>query len=324
MQYRRLGSSGLKLSVLSYGSWVTFKNQVDLDAACQSLAAAYERGVNFFDNAEAYAHGESERIMGQAIQRLGWPRDSFCVSSKVYFGARRRPLPTQRGLSRKHVVEACHQALERFGLDHLDLFFCHRPDPETPIEETVRAMHDLVTQGKVLYWGTSEWPAELIARAHEVAQASHLIGPSVEQPEYNLFARSRVEEEYAPLCARHGMGLTTWSPLASGLLTGKYAAGIPDGSRLALPGYEWMRERLGGERGKRLLAGAQAVVACADEMGVTPAQLAIAWCLNHPQVSSVILGASQPAQLIENLDALAVYEQLTPDWVRRIEQATTL
>ena len=324
MEYRRLGTSGLKLSVLSYGSWITFKNQVDLDAACQALSVAYEHGVNFFDNAEAYGHGESERIMGQAFKRLGWPRDSYCVSSKVYFGARRRPLPTQRGLSRKHVFEACHQALERLGLEYLDLFFCHRPDPETPVAETVRVMHDLVAQGKVLYWGTSEWPAELIAQAHEVAQALHLTPPTMEQPEYNLFARSRVQDEYAPLYARYGMGVTSWSPLASGLLTGKYAGGIPAGSRLALPGYEWMRERLGGERGKRLLAGSEAVAACAREMGVTAAQLAIAWCLNHPRVTSVILGASQPAQLAENLQALSVYAQLTPDWVRRIEQATAV
>ncbi|MBU6421612.1 MAG: aldo/keto reductase [Gammaproteobacteria bacterium] len=321
MEYRRLGQSGLKLSALSLGSWVTFRNQVDVRLAEQLLKTAYDQGVNFFDNAETYANGESEFIMGQALKRLGWARDSFCVSSKVFFGSRDQPLPTQRGLSRKHVTEACHQALARLQVDYLDLYFCHRPDPEAPIEETVRAMHTLVQQGKVLYWGTSEWSAEEITTAHKVAQAQHLTPPSMEQPQYNLFHRERVEKEYAPLYRAYGMGTTIWSPLASGVLSGKYNRGIPGDSRLNLPGYEWLRDKLETAEGRRRLVAVEKLAAIARELGMSLSQLAIAWCLKKPQVSTVILGASRLEQLQENLGALAQIAKLVPEVVARIEAA---
>ena len=321
MEYRRLGQSGLKLSALSFGSWVTFRNQVDVRLAEQMLKTAYDQGVNFFDNAETYANGESEIIMGQALRNLGWPRDSFCVSSKVFFGSRDQPLPTQRGLSRKHVTEACHQALARLQVDYLDLYFCHRPDPETPIEETVRAMHTLVQQGKVLYWGTSEWSAEEITTAHEVARAQQLTPPSMEQPQYNLFHRERVEKEYAPLYGDVGMGTTIWSPLASGVLSGKYHRGIPGDSRLNLRGYEWLRDKLETAEGRRRLAAVEKLAAIARELGMSVSQLAIAWCLKNPHVSTVILGASRLEQLQENLGALAQASKLVPDVMARIEAA---
>lgn len=321
MEYRRLGQSGLKLSALSLGSWVTFRNQVDVRLAEQLLKIAYDHGVNFFDNAETYANGESEIIMGQALKRLGWVRDSFCTSSKVFFGSRDQPLPTQRGLSRKHVTEACHQALTRLQVDYLDLYFCHRPDPETPIEETVRAMHTLVQQGKVLYWGTSEWSAEEITTAHRVALEQQLVPPSMEQPQYNLFHRERVEKEYAPLYRDYGMGTTIWSPLASGVLTGKYNRGIPKDSRLNLRGYEWLRDKLETGEGRRRLAAVEKLAAIARELGMSLSQLAIAWCLKKPQVSTVILGASRLEQLQENLGALAQTAKLVPDVMARIEAA---
>lgn len=321
MEYRRLGQSGLQLSALSLGSWVTFRNQVDVRLAEQLLKTAYDSGVNFFDNAETYANGESEIIMGQALKHLGWARDSFCVSSKVFFGSRDQPLPTQRGLSRKHVTEACHQALARLQVDYLDLYFCHRPDPETPIEETVRAMHTLVQQGKVLYWGTSEWSAEEITTAYKIVQAEQLTPPSMEQPQYNLFHRERVEEEYAPLYRDYGMGMTVWSPLASGVLTGKYNRGIPEDSRLNLPGYAWLRDRLETGEGRRRLAAVEKLAAIARELGMSLSQLAIAWCLKKPQVSTVILGASRLEQLQENLGALAQTAKLVADAVARIEAA---
>ena len=319
MEYRRLGRCGLKLSALSYGSWVTFHNQVDVDRAVESLALAYDYGVNFFDNAETYAQGRSEEVMGAALAKLGWPRDRYCISSKVYFGRVSEPAPTQRGLSRKHIVEACHQALARLRMDYLDLYFCHRPDPDTPIEETVRAMHDLVSQGKVMYWGTSEWSAAEIAAAHAHARAANLIAPTMEQPQYNLFSRQRVESEYARLYDEFGLGTTTWSPLASGLLTGKYADGIPADSRFALPGYEWLRERLDSEPGRRQLKAAQQLGTLASELGGTTAQLAIAWVLGNPRVSTVILGASRAEQLRENLGALTLAQHLTPELRRQIE-----
>jgi voltage-dependent potassium channel beta subunit len=321
MQYRRLGSSGLQISALSFGAWVTFGNQVDRGAARELLACAFDHGVNFFDNAETYSAGEAERIMGDALADLRFPRDAWCVSSKVYFGAARNPAPTQCGLSRKHVFDACHQALQRLRVDYLDLYFCHRPDPDTPIEETVWTMDTLIRQGKVLYWGTSEWPAEDIRTAHGIARAHHLHPPTVEQPQYNLLHRERVEVEYAPLFREFGMGATTWSPLASGVLTGKYSRGVPRDSRMNTPGYEWLRGRIDSREGRADLARVDRLLPIAKELDVTPAQFAIAWCLKNPCVSSVILGASKRAQLEENLAALEASGALDPAVMRRIDSA---
>lgn len=320
MQYRRLGRTGLQLSALSFGAWVTFGRQVGRSEARDMLALAWDRGVNFFDNAETYHHGEAERLMGDVLADLRFPRDSYCVSSKVYFGAVEQPRPTQRGLSRKHVVEACHQALQRLRVEHLDLYFCHRPDPETPIEETVAAMDTLIRQGKVLYWGTSEWPATAIHEAHRIAQAMHMYAPVVEQPQYNLLHRDRVEQEYAPLYASYGMGTTIWSPLASGLLSGKYTHGIPEGSRLTQPGYDWLRDMVLGEGGERL-EKVRHLPAIAAEVGATPAQLAIAWCLANPHVSTVLLGASRRGQLEQNLDVLDLLPRFDLALKERIEHA---
>lgn len=319
MEYRRLGRAGLKLSALSYGAWVTFGRQVGRKEARELLALAYDHGVNYFDNAETYSAGDAERVMGDALADLGWARDSYCVSSKVYFGAVDDPKPTQRGLSRKHVREACDQALTRLKVDYLDLYFCHRPDDDTPVEETVWAMDMLIRQGKVLYWGTSEWPAERIREAHRVAAAHHLHAPSMEQPEYNLLHRERVEQEYAPLYREFGMGTTTWSPLASGLLTGKYADGVPDDSRLNQPGYEWLRDSVMQDRQRQ--AAVQRLLPIAADIGVPPAQFAIAWCLKNPQVSTVMLGASKPGQLQQNLDAMGMVERLDASVMQRIETA---
>lgn len=321
MEYRRLGSSGLKLSALSLGAWVTFGNQLDRGLARALIAQAFDAGVNFFDNAETYANGEGERMMGDVLADLRLPRDAWCVSSKVYFGACEHPAPTQKGLSRKHVIEACEQALQRLRVNHLDLYYCHRPDPETPIVETVAAMDTLVRQGKVMYWGTSEWPAEAIVEAADLARRHGMIGPSMEQPEYNLLHRRRVEDEYAPLYASLGLGTTTWSPLASGLLTGKYDDGIPAGSRMTTPGYEWLARRMGTPEGQARLERARRFSALARELGVPAAQLAIAWCLKNPHVSSVILGASRAGQLRENLEALALAAQLDAATLARIETA---
>jgi voltage-dependent potassium channel beta subunit len=319
MEYRRLGRSGLKLSALSYGAWVTFGNQVDRKKAGELLALAYDHGVNYFDNAETYSAGEAERVMGQALKDLDWPRDSYCVSSKVYFGAVSDPLPTQRGLSRKHVREACDQALKRLQVDYLDLYFCHRPDEDTPVEETVFAMDTLIRQGKVLYWGTSEWPAERIREAHLIARAHHLHAPSMEQPQYNILHRERVETEYAPLYEEFGMGTTIWSPLASGLLTGKYRDGIPEDSRLNLPGYEWLRESLMED--PQRIDKANAVADIAEDVGIPPAQFALAWCLKNRHVSTVMLGASKNAQLQENLEAMQHVERIDSGVMQRIEAA---
>ena len=316
MQYRRLGHSGLKVSALSFGSWVTFSNQVDRRLAIELMKLAYDAGINFFDNAEVYAHGESERIMGEALRELNWGRDTYCVSSKVFWGG---DLPTQRGLSKKHVHDACHAALERLQVDYLDLFFCHRPDLETPIAETVRAMNDLIAQGKVLYWGTSEWSAAQIVEAHGVARELGLAPPTMEQPQYNMFARAKVEGDYRHLYETFGLGTTIWSPLASGILTGKYADGIPAGSRMTLPDYGWLKDQLESEEGRAKIQKAQEVAGVAQELGAKPAQLAIAWCLANPHVSTVILGASRAAQLEENLAALEVLPKLTPEVMERIE-----
>lgn len=316
MQYRRLGKSGLKLSALSFGSWVTFSTQIDEGAAGELMKVAYDAGVNFFDNAEAYAAGESEVLMGRVLARMGWGRDTYCVSSKVFWGGK---LPTQRGLSKKHVHDCCHAALRRLGVDYLDLYFCHRPDLDTPIEETVRAMNDLIAQGKVLYWGTSEWRADEIAEAHAVARALGLAGPTMEQPQYNLFEREKVEREYQRLYDSLGLGTTIWSPLASGILTGKYAEGVPRGSRMTLPGYEWLRQRLDSDEGKQRVEETRALAGVAKELGASVAQLAIAWCLVNPHVSTVILGATRVAQLRENLAALELVPKLDERVLARIE-----
>ncbi|HET7307882.1 MAG TPA: aldo/keto reductase [Gammaproteobacteria bacterium] len=319
MEYRRLGRSGLKLSCLSLGSWVTFGNQVDRTAAEEMLTYAYETGVNFFDSAESYGRGAAETILGEVLKKLAWPRDTWCVSSKVYFGRVSDPMPTQRGLSRKHVVEACHEALRRLQVDYLDLYFCHRPDPDTPIEETVRAMDELVRQGKVLYWGTSEWPADSIAEAYKLARENCLTPPTMEQPEYNLFARDRVEREYAPLYDEFGLGTTIWSPLKSGLLTGKYNNGIPEDSRLNLASFSWLKESVLGPDADARVAAVQKLAGIADRLGVSMTQLAIAWCLANPNVSTVILGASRLEQLKENLGAINV--TIDNETLKEIESA---
>lgn len=320
MEYRRLGKWGLKLSALSLGSWVTFKNQVGVKLAEQCIGTAYDAGVNFFDNAETYANGQSELIMGKALRKLGFPRDSWCVSSKVFFGSHDHPRPTQRGLSRKHIVDACHQALKRLQVEYLDLYFCHRPDPEVPMEEIVRSMHNLVQQGKVLYWGTSEWPAPEISAAHATARELQLTPPAMEQPQYNLFVRERVEREYAPLYLDYGMGTTIWSPLASGVLTGKYNAGIPKDSRMNLPGYRGLREKLQSDEGRQRLAMVSRLVPIAQELGMSMAQLGIAWCLKNPHVSTVMLGASRVEQLEEALAATQQAAKLTPSAMARINE----
>ena len=314
MEYRNLGRSGLKVSQLSFGSWVTFNKQVDARLAEQMFGMCFEAGINFFDNAEGYEGGESEVVMGKALRSLARPRDSYCVSSKVFFGASVDPMPTQRGLSRKHITEACHQALQRLGVDYLDLYFCHRPDPDTPVDETVWAMHNLITQGKVLYWGTSEWSANEITEAYEFAEKNHLTPPTMEQPQYNLLDRERFEVEYAPLFEKYCMGTTTWSPLASGALTGKYLDGVPEGSRASLEGYEWLRDvMVDSDRGQERMRRVAKLVHIAEALDTSLSKLAIAWCLLNGNVSSVILGASRVEQLAENLLAVDVLPLLTED-----------
>lgn len=320
MEYRKLGGSGLKVSELSFGSWVTFNKQVDASLAERMFGMCFDAGINFFDNAEGYEAGESEIVMGKALKSLGRPRDSYCVSSKVFFGATRHPLPTQMGLSRKHITEACHQALTRLDVDYLDLYFCHRADPDTPIGETVWAMHNLITQGKVLYWGTSEWSADEIIAAHEFAEQNYLTPPTMEQPQYNLLDRKRFEIEYAPVFEKYKMGATTWSPLASGALTGKYLKGIPEGSRASLKGYEWLKETMvESERGQRRMEKVSKLLPVAQELGVSLSRLAIAWCLLNKNVSTVILGASRTEQLEENLSALDILPLLTEEVQTRLE-----
>ncbi|MEJ2532213.1 MAG: aldo/keto reductase [Halioglobus sp.] len=314
MEYRRLGGAGLKLSALSFGSWVTFNKQIDVSLAERMFGVCLDAGINFFDNAEAYEAGQSEIVMGKALKSLGRSRDSYCVSSKVFFGATTNPAPTQMGLSRKHITEACHQALQRLDVDYLDLYFCHRPDPDTPVSETVWAMHNLVTQGKILYWGTSEWSADEIVAAYEFAGKNHLTPPTMEQPQYNLLDRKRFEIEYAPLFEKYRMGATTWSPLASGALTGKYLDGIPEGSRASLKGYEWLRDLMvESERGQQRMKKVARLLTVAEELGTSLSRLAIAWCLLNENVSTVILGASRVEQLEENLTALDVLPLLTAE-----------
>jgi voltage-dependent potassium channel beta subunit len=319
MKYRKLGRSGLKISELSFGSWVTFNKQVDSRLAEKMFGTCFDAGVNFFDNAEGYEAGESEVVMGKALRSLNRPRDSFCVSSKVFFGANKKPSPTQVGLSRKHVTEACHQAMKRLQVDYLDLYFCHRADPETPIGETVWAMHNLITQGKILYWGTSEWTAEEITEAYEFAEKNHLSPPTMEQPQYNLLDRKRFEIEYKPIFEKYGMGTTTWSPLASGALTGKYLEGIPEGSRASLEGYEWLKNSMvESERGQERMTKVAALAPIAEEMGVKLSNLAIAWCLLNENVSTVILGASKVEQLEENLKSLEVLPLINQEVINKL------
>ncbi len=318
MKYRRLGNAGLKVSELSFGSWLTFGNQISDELAEDLMRKCYENGVNFFDNAEGYARGRSELVMGKILEKVGWPRDTWLVSSKVFFGAAEEPQkPNQYGLSRKHVFEACHAALRRLRVDYLDLFFCHRPDPETPIEETVRVMSDLIAQGKVLYWGTSEWSAQEIMQAVTIARQYNLVPPTMEQPQYSLLVRERVEKEYARLYSEIGLGTTIWSPLASGLLTGKYNDGIPKETRLGFESNEWLREYVISDE---KIAKVKALAAVAADLGISQAVLAIAWCLKNPHVSTVILGASKESQLSETLTASEAAERLTPDVLEKIEQ----
>jgi len=321
MQYRRLGTSGLQLSALSFGAWVTFGNQIGRSEARNLIAAAWDNGVNFFDNAEVYAQGRAEEVMGDVIGDLRLPRDGYCVSSKVFFGAVDAPNPLQRGLSRKHVHDACHAALKRLRVDYLDLYYCHRPDPDTPVGETVQAMDTLIRQGKVLYWGTSEWSGAQIAEAVAFARANHLHAPSMEQPQYNLLHRARVEQEYAPLYADAGLGTTIWSPLASGLLTGKYNDGIGADSRLATSSLEWLQAAVLGDPAEDRLGKVRRFTALAAELGESPAQLAIAWCLRNPNVSSVILGASRVSQLQENLRALELLARVDEVAWKQVEAA---
>lgn len=316
MQYRRLGKSGLKVSELSFGSWVTFHTQVDFDQAKDLMTIAYEAGINFFDNAEAYANGQSEVIMGRALRELGWSRDSYTLSSKVFWGGEK---PTQRGLSKKHVRDACDAALKRFGTDYLDLFFCHRPDQETPIEETVQAMHQLVQQGKILYWGTSEWSAAQIFEAHGVARQQNLTAPTMEQPEYNLLHRERFEREYARCYTELGMGTTIWSPLASGILTGKYNKGIPKDSRMTLQGYEWLKRKFESREGQEKIARVRELEGLATDLGMSLTHLSLAWTLKNPNVSTVILGASRKEQLLDNLRCQQFVPQLTLEVMERID-----
>ena len=313
MEYRNLGKSGLKVSVLSYGSWVTYGTQLDAGGAHDCMKLAYDAGVNFFDNAEVYANGQAEDVMGAALQRLGWKRASYVVSTKLFWGG---DGVNEKGLSRKHILEGADAALRRLRLDYVDLVFCHRPDLHTPIEETVRAMSHLITTGRALYWGTSEWSAAQLIEAYHLARREHLVPPTMEQPQYNLFTRDRVEKEYAPLYDKLGLGTTIWSPLASGVLTGKYNAGIPADSRLAMENLGWLRKKaVNDDR----IAKVKALTTVAGELGCTTAQLAIAWCVANPRVSTAILGASRVAQLDENLGALAVVRKLDATVLQRID-----
>ncbi len=316
MEYRNLGRSGLKVSALSFGSWVTFSSTVDVDAAVDMMKAAFDAGVNFFDNAEAYAQGESETIMGKALKKIGWNRSEYTASTKIFWGGSG---PNQSGLSRKHILEGTAAALTRLQLDYVDMVFCHRPDYETPIEETVRAMTYLVNQGYALYWGTSEWSAYQLRAAYDIAEQEHLIPPVMEQPEYNMFFRERFEVEYAPLYSDFGLGTTIWSPLSSGVLTGKYGKGISDG-RLTMEGYEWLRERWESDDGRRKIETVEKLRPIAGDIGATLAQLAIAWTLRNPHVSTCITGASRISQLHENLKAMDILPKLTDDVMEEIEK----
>lgn len=314
MEYRRMGKTGLQLSELSFGSWVTFGSQIDNKVSEDLMKYAYDNGVNFFDNAEVYASGKSEEVMGAILQKMQWDRSTYVLSSKVFWGGDK---PNQKGLMRKHVVEACDAALKRLKAEYLDLFFCHRPDIHTPIAETVWTMHNLIQQGKILYWGTSEWNAQQITEAHQVADRYNLIGPSMEQPQYNMLVREKVEKDYAPLYGNQGLGTTIWSPLASGVLTGKYLDGIPKGSRLDLENMAWLKDKMLNEETLNKVKQLQEV---ANELDTSLAKLAIAWCLKNPNVSTVILGATKLNQLKENLDALPLKAKLNEEVMNKIEE----
>ena len=316
MNYRHLGKSGLKVSELSFGSWVTYHNQLDIGNAKNLMAAAWERGVNFFDNAEGYANGESEKIMGAVLRELALPREQYVLSTKIFWGGKS---PNETGLSFKHIVEGVDRSLRNFGLEYVDLVFAHRPDPETPIEETVRAFNHVINQGKAFYWGTSEWSAEDILKAARIAKKHHLIGPTMEQPEYNLLHRSRVEKEYEPLYRKLGLGTTTWSPLKSGMLSGKYRHGsFPEGSRASLAGFDWLKEMFSEPR---RMQAVENLAKIADDLGVSLAQMSIAWILKNSNVSTVITGASKLSQLEENFKALVVVPMLSDEIMDRIEDA---
>lgn len=322
MQYRTLGRSGLKLSALSFGAWITFGAQLGKSECKELLSCAYDHGVNFFDNAEGYANGLAESLMGEAFAELGYGRDSYCLSSKVFYGSAKSPKPTQRGLSRKHIVDACHQALNRLKTDYLDLYFCHRPDPDTPISEICWTMHQLIMAGKILYWGSSEWPARDIQAAHDFCVHNHLVPPSMEQPQYNLLKRERVEREYAPLFESIGLGTTIWSPLASGLLSGKYKS-LTDlnSGRFGMSGLEWLKEFALGESPEAKIAQVHRLISIAQEVDMPMNQLAIAWCLSNPNVSTVILGASNRTQLEQNLATLNHLPSFTSELRKRVEVA---
>lgn len=317
MEYRCLGKSGLQLSIVSFGSWVSFKNQIDDKIADELMGIAYDNGINYFDNAEAYANGESEKMMGRVLKMKNWDRSSFTVSSKVFFGIHGKDnKPNQKGLSRKHVIEACHEALKRLQVDYLDLYFCHRPDKNTPIAETVWAMNTLIQQGKILYWGTSEWNGVEIMEAHRVASEFKLIGPTMEQPQYNLFEREKVEKEYLSIYETVGLGTTIWSPLASGLLTGKYNDGIPEDSRLAMEDMSWLKNKVMADD---KIEKVKQLALLAKEMNVSTAALSIAWCIKNPHVTTAILGATKKEQLHDNLKAVEVMEKITPEIMEKIE-----
>lgn len=318
MEYRRMGKTGLQLSALSFGSWVTFAKQVDDSDSDRLMGIAYDNGVNFFDNAEVYSSGGSEKMMGRVLKKKNWDRTSYIVSSKVFFGWRGKAnKPNQTGLSRKHITEACHEALQRFQLDYLDLFFCHRPDREVPMEEIVWTMNILIQQGKILYWGTSEWSAAEIMEANMVAKELGLIGPAMEQPQYNLFERTKMERDYVTIFKNIGLGTTIWSPLASGLLTGKYNNGIPEGSRMTLEGYEWLKDRMMVED---KLARVRKLEEVANDLDTSLATLSIAWCISNPNVTTAILGATKDKQLTENLQALEVYPKITAEVKEKIDE----
>jgi len=316
MEYRFLGKSGLKVSALSYGAWVTIGGQIGEETSYECMTAAYDQGVNFFDNAEVYANGNAEIVMGNVIKRAGWKRSDLVISTKLFWGG---DGPNDNGLSRKHIMEGINASLKRLQMDYVDLLFCHRPDIFTPIEETVWAMNLVIQQGKAFYWGTSEWSAQQISDAYGIALREHLIPPLMEQPEYNMFHRDRVEREFELLYKTMGLGITSFSPLASGLLSGKYNDGIPQDSRVNVEGFDWLRERLENEEGKRRISLVAQMIPIANELGCTMAQLAIAWCLKNPNVSTVITGASRKSQVLENMKALDVVEKLTPDVMEKIE-----
>jgi len=316
MIYRYMGKTGLQLSVLSFGSWVTFHKQIEDNTADSLMGMAYDAGINFFDNAEGYAFGESEKMMGRVLKAKNWDRTSYAVSSKVFFGSRVNPKPNQTGLSRKHIVETCHEALQRLKVDYLDLYYCHRPDTNVPIEEVVWTMHNLIQQGKILYWGTSQWSGAEIMEAHRVAQQYGLVGPTVEQPQYNMFERFKVEQDYLPVYKNVGLGTTIWSPLAAGFLTGKYLNDIPEGSRLDIPGFEWLKARWLQEE---KIAKLKKLMDLSKQLGVSMASLAIAWTISNPHVTTAILGATKKEQLIDNLKALEVLTLLTPEVKQQIE-----